>query len=143
MKKIIALALLVLALAGALAATGCQTVKSPMVDRSWVLTSWQGTDGVVHHAVAGWKVTARFDSKTGQVSGSGGVNSYGAAFHIDHLNVTVDNLIHTEMASPNAALNQQENAFFTALQAAQTYSAKGATLIISGGGWELDFTEAS
>ena len=140
MKKIIAVTLLVLALAGAFVVTGCQNVKSPLVDRPWVLTSWSGTDGTLHDALPGASVTATFDSKTGQVTGSGGVNSYGGAFHVDHLNVTVTQLIHTEMASTNPALNEQENNFFKALQAAQTFSVGHDTLTIKGGGWELNFT---
>jgi heat shock protein HslJ len=140
-KKIIALALLVPALAGVLLATGCQTPKSPLVDRTWVLSSWRGTDGVVHDALSSVNVTATFDSKTGQVTGSGGVNGYGGAFHVDHLNLKVDSLIHTEMASVDAAVNQQESTFFKAMQAAESFSVGHNTLTITGGGWELDFTE--
>jgi heat shock protein HslJ len=139
--KYLAIVLLALVVAGALLASGCQPLKSPLVDRSWVLSSWRGADGVIHDAVSGATVTAVFDSKTGQVTGSGGVNSYGGAFHVDHLNVTVDSLIHTEMASTNAALNEQESTYFNALQKAETFLVGPHTLTITGGGWQLDFTE--
>ena len=139
MKKIIAVTLAALAIAGVLMANGCESLKSPLVDRSWVLTSYESPDAVVHPVVAGSKVTALFDSKTGQVTGSGGVNSYGGAFHIDHLSVTVDTITRTEMASTNPALNQQENDFFKALEKAESYAPDHDAMTIIGGGWTLHF----
>ncbi len=141
MKSYVVLPLLVLMIVAGVLASGCQTVKSPLVDRTWVLTSWRGTDGAAHDALASVNVTARFDSQTGQVTGTGGVNSYGGAFHVDHLNLTVDSIVHTEMASLDQAVNQQENDFFRALQAAQEFRVGHETLTITGGGWELDFQE--
>ena len=143
MKKIIAVTLLALALAGVLMANGCESVKSPLVDRTWVLSSYESPDAVIHHIVPGSRVTALFDSQTGQVTGSGGVNSYGGAFHEDHLSVTVDSLMHTEMASTNPALNQQENDFFQALQKAESYAPDHDAMTISGGGWQLHFNLAA
>ena len=131
MKKIIAVTLAALAIAGVLMANGCESLKSPLVDRSWVLTSYESPDAVVHPVVAG--------SKTGQVTGSGGVNSYGGAFHIDHLSVTVDTITRTEMASTNPALNQQENDFFKALEKAESYAPDHDAMTIIGGGWTLHF----
>jgi len=141
LKSCLVLPLLVLMVAAGLLASGCQTVKSPLVDRTWVLTSYNGPDNVPHDAAAGATVNATFDSTTGQVTGSGGCNSYGGAFHVDRLNVTVDSIVHTERACLDPALNTQETNFFTALQAAQEFRVGHETLTITGGGWELDFKE--
>jgi heat shock protein HslJ len=140
MKYVVAPLLAVIVLAGLLLA-GCQNLKSPLEDRTWVLTSYHGLTGGTHEALAGTEVTATFDSQTDTVSGSGGCNSYGADYTLDKLTLTIEHLFRTEMACLDDAVNEQEHAFFQALEKAREFRLGRDSLTITGGGWQLDFIE--
>jgi heat shock protein HslJ len=140
MKKRLIPLLLLVAVAALLAA-GCQDLKSPLVDRAWVLASYRGPDAVIHDALPGVDVTATFDGQTGKVGGSGGCNSYSADFHVDKLTLTIDMLQATERACLEPERNAQETAFFSALGQAQEFRVGHNVLTITGGGWDLEFNE--
>lgn len=141
--KYLVIPLLALVVLGALLATGCQDLKSPLEDRDWVLASYQEPGGTVHDALPDVSVTARFDSQKGQVSGSGGCNTYTGDFTVDKLSLTIANMAWTERACLEPERNQQETTFLSALAKADSFRVGHNTLTITGGGWQLDFTEAT
>ncbi len=106
---------------------------------TWVLKSY-GDPNDLNTAVADRETTLTFDKDTKRVGGNGGVNSYGGDYKIDGDKLTINEIIHTEMASTNEALNTQETQFFKILQSAQSFKITGEELTITGTEGGLVFT---
>ena len=147
MRKLLS-ALLTAAAVLALLASGCGASKTAdtgthnLADTSWVLVSY-GDPANLKAVIAGTKVTLSFNAATDQISGNGGVNGYGGnAVRTDN-QLTLSGILHTEMASVNQAINEQENAYFNLLGAAQNVEFGNSSLTIHcEGGQVLVFTAA-
>jgi heat shock protein HslJ len=113
-----------------------------LVNTSWVLVSY-GDPANLKPVVAGSKITLVFNATSDHASGNGGVNGYGADFKRTDNQITVTGIIHTEMASVNQAINEQENAYFQLLQASQSIEFGNNSLTIHcQGGQLLNFSPA-
>ena len=81
---------------------------------SWVLASIDGAA-----AVPGVAATAIFAN--GQVSGSGGCNSYGGKYEVRGNKLTTSEIVSTMMACADQSTMDQEAAFLGALGKAETF----------------------
>ena len=157
MLKIITLVLGAAVLA--VLATGCGAAKSStgnstppasmpaisptsLANTSWVLVSY-GDPANLTQVIAGTKITLIFNAASDQVSGNGGVNGYGGSVQRIDNHIYITQIIHTEMASLNQAVNNQENAYFLLLGNSQSMEFKTGSLTIHcQGGQELVFSAA-
>ena len=126
---------LLMLLVGAVAVSAC-TVKPPLEDYVWVLTSY-GTPGKFQRALAIPEVTAYFSSQDNTLKGSTGPNSYGGTFQLDEMNLTISNFTVTLVGSTDPAVNTQESTYLSYLQKADRYEMDHGNLIIHSGNNEL------
>lgn len=98
----------------------------PPLAGSWSLTQLQGQP-----LVQGTMITANFSG--GQVTGSGGCNSYSASFSTNGNNVSISYPVSGQMACAPEIL-QQETQYFQALSSAGRYEINGNNLILRDGG---------
>ncbi len=77
-------------------------------------------------------LTASFNN--GQVTGSGGCNTFNASYSTNGNNVSISPPIATQMACPTPELAQQEQQYFQALSSVATYEFSGPNLIFRDGG---------
>ena len=132
----------------ALLASGCGASKTAdtgthsLADTSWVLVSY-GDPANLKAVIAGTKVTLSFNAATDQITGNGGVNGYGGDAKRTNNQLTLSGILHTEMASINQAVNEQENAYFQLLGAARSVGFGTSSLTIHcEGGQVLVFSAA-
>ena len=113
-----------------LAATQAPTqgAPDPLANTQWSLESF-GLNSAVNPVVAGSTLTLQFDS-SGQASGSGGCNTFGGAYQVQGNTLSLNNLVSTERACLEQALNQQEQSYLQALQGASTFEIDGGNLVI-------------
>jgi heat shock protein HslJ len=107
------------------------SIQTTLVGATWVLT---GT-------LPDTRLTAEFDG--GTISGSSGCNTYSGTYASTRAagptnNITVGEMITTQMACEEAVMNQ-EQAYLAALSVAQTYTIEGNTLTIAHAGGTLVF----
>lgn len=91
------------------------------------------------------EITATFDSAEGEVSGSGGCNTYFARYEVKGSKLSIFEMAFTEMAcvSPEGVM-EQEQEFLSLLANAQSFQADDTTLtIICSDGRQLYFTTAT
>jgi heat shock protein HslJ len=105
------------------------SIQTTLVGATWVLT---GT-------LPDTRITAQFDG--GTISGSSGCNTYSGTYASTRAagptnNITVGELITTQMACEEAVMNQ-EQAYLAALSLAQSYTIQGNTLTIQYAGGTL------
>jgi heat shock protein HslJ len=98
---------------------------------TWVL-KYYGDLGNLKGVLPDKQATLIFDKDKKEISGNGGVNGYGGNYEINGSQITVSGIIHTEIASINQALNNQENTFFSILGSAQSYKLNGQELTLTG-----------
>jgi len=107
------------------------TPEIPFEDRTWVLVKY-GVPGSLQNVISGKESTARFESSTGKVSGSGACNSYNASYTAGNGNIQVSNIMRTNMLCFPSEVNQQESDFLKILANADTYEVEGNELRIFG-----------
>ena len=131
--------LCVLLVVGSLALAGCTSsgTASDLEDVRWKMIA-MAIDGETADALPDVDVTAAFDG--GAVSGSGGCNSYSAAYVTEGSAIEIGPAAATLMACPEPVMGQ-EQAFFAALDAAVEYSVTESELVLldEGGGEVLRF----
>jgi heat shock protein HslJ len=104
-------------------------------DGDWELADGTGPDGPIE-LVEGHVPTLTID---GEDWGGTVCNSYGATVRVDGAELTVTELMHTEMAcTPDEAM-RSEAAYFDALQGAETYDVSTGMLVLRGPEVELVF----
>lgn len=106
---------------------------------TWVLKAY-GDEGNLIQALPDKEVTLIFYEEDKSAGGNGGVNSYGGDYTIDGNNITISNLMSTEMAGPEPLMNQEAK-FFKILQSAESFDIGGQTLTITGTEGMLVFTQ--
>ena len=138
-KTIIFVFLAMIVLLASVALAGCGGT-APIEDIRWLLTSYGDPDNP-KTLVVDTQPTVQFSSDTGEVSGSGGCNSFFGEYEIDG-----DNL---EMKGPFAVTEmwcgeetgQQESDFLYIFLSAETYEINGNALTIYCGNNVLNFLE--
>jgi heat shock protein HslJ len=95
----------------------------------WTLVSY-GKSSAPVKVVPGSNSSIQFKSG-GQVSGSGGCNSFGGAFQANQEKISFSNLIHTEMACVDQQIMQQEQQYLAALETASTFNLAADQLTIT------------
>lgn len=95
-----------------------------LTGKTWDMLFTNNGKGAAVSAVAGSKVTAVF-SEDGKLSGSGGCNDYSATYTTSGDGITVTGLLSTKKA---CEYQEQEDAYFAALQTAARYELRGDTL---------------
>ena len=125
-------------------AAGCGSAKNDtnttrLAGTSWILASY-GEAANPKAVISGSTITLVFNAASDQVHGNGGVNGYGGEVQLTDNQITVTQIIRTEMASTNQAINDQENAYFQILQASQSLEFRNNSFTIHcQGGQELVF----
>ena len=95
-------------------------VPPPPLTGNWVLQSLNGNP-----LAPDTQITANFNN--GQLSGSGGCNSYNTTYAIDGARIVIDPPVFTQMMCPEPVM-QQENAYAQALTFAASYEVTGSSL---------------
>lgn len=96
-------------------------------------TRWQlvalGLTGAQTPVIADSTITLEFDA-AGEVSGSGGCNSYGGAYTIADGRLVLSGIVSTLMACTDQAVMEQEMAYLAALQTAGRFAITDGMLIL-------------
>ncbi|MCM2466728.1 META domain-containing protein [Methanoculleus oceani] len=101
---------------------------APLAGTSWTLESYSLNGETVSSVIVGTTITAEF-SPDGNVTGSGGCNSYGAGYKVDGMSLSVSSLYSTKMnCNKPEGLMEQENRYFNLLTAATGYRIEGDRL---------------
>ncbi len=109
-----------------------------LANTTWVLTSYGSLDNP-QAALDNPAVLLTFTQDG--IGGNAGCNSYGGAFQYSGTSLTVGNL-HSTLMACEQPVQDQENAYFTALVAATGYQINGSQLQISYDGGVLNFVAA-
>jgi heat shock protein HslJ len=111
-----------------------------LADTEWTLISY-GIPGAETPVVASSRVTLKFGS-AGQVSGSGGCNSFSGHYENRDNTVSFSAMNSTLMACMEQGRMDQEQRYFNALQTSGVFQLTGETLTLSVAGNEvLHFTK--
>jgi heat shock protein HslJ len=134
MKNLLMRSMVVCALLLAFIPAALAQLENPLAGTRWKLESMGGTP-----AVEGSNVTLEFVDE-GQVTGSGGCNGFGGSYTLEGSAITFSGVASTLMLCMDEAVNQQETAFFAALQTAARYElADDGLTIWYGDGQEMRF----
>ena len=128
----------------ALAIAACSAPDSMLDDTKWFLRTY-GESNNLEAIIEDTEITATFDSAEGEVSGSGGCNTYFARYEVKGGKLSISEMAFTEMAcvSPEGVM-EQEQEFLSLLANAQSFQADDTTLtIICLDGRQLYFTTAT
>jgi heat shock protein HslJ len=93
----------------------------------WVADAINTGTGATSSTVGGATVTAVF-GVDGAVSGSGGCNDYHGSYTIDGSSMTIGPVAATKKACADAAVQQQEDRYFAALERVATWAVSGEQL---------------
>jgi heat shock protein HslJ len=104
-------------------------------DGGWVLSDGSGPDGTIE-LVEGHIPTLTID---GEDWGGTVCNSYGATVQVDGSDLTITELMYTEMACMPDEAMRSEAAYFDALQRVETYDVSTGMLVLRGPEVELIF----
>ena len=133
---------LVLVLGIVLAAAACSAPDSMLDDTKWFLRSY-GEQNNLEAIIEDTEITATFDSAEGEVSGSGGCNTYFARYEVKGSKLSILEMAWTEMdcVSPEGVMAQEQE-ILSILANAQSFQADDTTLtILCSGGQQLYFTK--
>ena len=117
---------------------------STLGDTKWFLRSY-GEQNNMKAVIEGTEITATFSSDQSKVNGSAGCNTYSAGYEVKGDELSVFEMVFTEMAciSPEGVMEQEQD-FLSLLANAQSFEADDTTLtIICEGGQQLYFTTAA
>ena len=114
-----------------LSAVSCGTSGSTLEQNKWSLNSY-GDQNNPEQVLDGTEITATFDKAKGEVSGSGGCNTYFATYEIDGNNLSISNLAWTERAclSPVGVMEQEQD-FLSLLADAEFFQVNDTALTIT------------
>ena len=107
--------------------SGATIAPNALAGTTWNLVSY---GAVPTGVVAAAPITLQFGPDNA-ISGSSGCNNYAGSATLDGQNLTIGPIIATEKACLDQALNVQEAAFLSGLQAAQTFAVAPTTLTIA------------
>jgi len=109
----------------------CGAPGSTLERNKWSLISY-GDQNNHEQVLDGTEITATFDKGKGEVSGSGGCNTYFASYEINGKNLSISNLAWTEMACLlPAGVMEQEQEFLSLLADVESFKIDDTSLIIT------------
>lgn len=111
----------------ALAALGCGDSGASLENVRWILTEYAETDGSTAEALGSTEVDATFVD--GNVSGTGGCNTYRGGYEADGASLSISPVSSTMMACDQPILDQ-ETAFFAAMSAVASYEIENNNLVL-------------
>ncbi|MFC1949046.1 META domain-containing protein [Chloroflexota bacterium] len=129
MKKITLLLLVNTLLIPVILLAACnQTMETTpkLENTTWILQSYgqpEGLESVLKGIGFIWiapEVTAIFDNTTGQVSGFGGVNTYGGTYVLTDRKLSIKGIFLTDLGGPQPLLDQEQE-FLGLLRAAESF----------------------
>jgi heat shock protein HslJ len=115
------------------------TPPAALTQPTWTLTTLV-VDGQVQALAASRPATLHFDTHDGQVSGTGGCNSFGGSYSLNGNQVQFGELRSTLIGCLDPVVSGQESHYFQALSGALTYNIQGATLTLSGNSGRVQLT---
>jgi heat shock protein HslJ len=127
-----------------LTVVACATPSAALEGNKWFLNSY-GEQNNPKQVIKGTEITATFNRGKGEVTGSGGCNTYFASYEINGNNLSISNLAWTERAclSP-AGVMEQEQEFLSLLADAESFKVDDTSLTITClGGRQLYYIRAS
>lgn len=96
-----------------------EPTTNSLVNTQWQLTSFGGPNAET--PVTGDKALTLEFRPGGQVGGSGGCNSFGGKYQVQGNTLSISQIVSTMMACVTQGVMEQEQRYFQALQAAQTF----------------------
>lgn len=118
---------------GSLPNTGGGSTQIPEAENRLAKTKWKlvsfGQVGREAPVLKGATITLEFNG-SGQASGSGGCNSFGAQYQVKEDQLSFSEIISTLMACQPEGIDQQEQRFLQALKTASRFEMSGARLTI-------------
>ena len=121
--------------------TACEGEIAAIENTTWVLSRYGTQEVNLQAVIEGTEITATFNSKDNQVTGSAGCNTYFGDYQINKKELSISMLAWTEMAclEPEGVM-EQEQQYLSALQSAESYTIEESELIIvCSDGWVLVF----
>lgn len=109
----------------------CGVPGSVLEGNKWSLDSY-GEQNNLEQVLEGTEITATFDEGKGEISGSGGCNTYFASYKVSGNSLSISNLAWTERAclSPDGVM-EQEQKFLSLLADAESFRVDDTSLTIS------------
>ena len=92
-----------------------------------------GEPGNLQAVLKDTEITAVFDSTKDQVTGSAGLNSYSGSYEVKGNQLSIPGLVGSTMVAGSEAIMTQEDKYFKALQAAESFEMKGDQLQVNHG----------
>jgi heat shock protein HslJ len=109
-----------------------EPVKNPLEGTSWVAKKLTDGAGGLEPLIPGTSITTQFEAH-GRLDGSGGCNTYSAAYTVDEVSLLIGQIQSTQRICPSpAGIVEQEAAFFLALEEVSTYTMSDTVLTLSG-----------
>jgi heat shock protein HslJ len=115
------------------------TPPAALTQPTWTLTRLV-VDGQVQTLSPSRPATLHFDAHTGQVSGTGGCNTFGGSYSLNGNQVQFGALRSTLIGCLDPVVNGQESHYFQALSDVLTYQIQGTTLTLSGDSGRVQLT---
>jgi heat shock protein HslJ len=115
-----------------LVACGAGGGGAALEDTTWLLQSY-GEAGNLQAVLEDTEVTAEFTSKEKTVKGSAGCNSYSGGYELDKNKLTLPGPIISTMMACDEPIMDQETAYLSALQSAESFEIDGEQLRINCG----------
>ena len=137
MKKILMLMTAVIILAMTVF-TGCQASVSPLEDTRWLLVSY-GEPGNLKDVLPDAEPTARFESETKEVGGSGGCNTFFGSYEVDGDKLTMTGPFGVTEMWCGDEKGELESEYLDILLAAESFEVDGDTLTITGAEGVLNY----
>jgi heat shock protein HslJ len=120
-----------------------ESSENPLADTHWTLTAF-GKAGAEMAVVGERPITLEFTSD-GQAAGTGGCNSYGGTYQVQHSTLSFGEMVSTLVACVDSALMDQETQYFTALQTVDEFvlTEDQLTIYYDGGQGMLHFVSSA
>jgi len=109
----------------------CESIASPLEDFNWVCYQY-GNPTNFTIPIAGTQLSARFNSKTKMVTGSGGINDFSANYTLERLTVSLGTMQVTTLGG-DAEILKRENAYFNFLKKVDRFEMERGQLILFAG----------
>ena len=133
--------LLLVSLIVAIGITACESETTAIENTKWELSRYGMQETNLQAVIEGTEITASFNSKDNQVTGSAGCNTYFGNYEINKKQLSVSMLAWTEMAclEPEGVM-EQEQQYLSILRSAESYTIEDSELrILCSDGWVLIF----
>jgi heat shock protein HslJ len=121
--------------------TGCESETTAVENTKWLLLRYGTQEMNLQAVIEGTEITATFNSKENQLTGSAGCNTYYGNYQINKKQLSISMLAWTEMAclEPEGVM-EQEQQYLSTLQLAESYTIEDSELtVLCSNSWVLLF----